>query len=69
MPHRRQAHRGSFGGHFDELVKQFPGQGLEQPHEPRHKRTARLQEKIDIHARLFERAWEVDFGSPDSEWP
>ena len=24
MPHRRQFQKGSFGGHFDELVKHFP---------------------------------------------
>jgi len=25
MPHRRVVKKGSFGGHFDELVKQFAG--------------------------------------------
>ena len=24
MPHRRRKQKGSFGGHFDELVKHFP---------------------------------------------
>lgn len=58
MPHRRQRRKGSFGTHFDELVRHFP------EHEPsadgRKERSAELQEKIDIHALLFERAWQME---------
>jgi hypothetical protein len=65
MPHRRQMHRGSFGAHFDELVKHFPGHDRERG-EPRHQRSSELQEKIDIHAQLFALAWEVDQDGMDS---
>jgi hypothetical protein len=61
MPHRRRVQKGSFGSHFDELVARF--QPSETP--PRSAgngigRSAKLQEKIDIHALLFERAWKLD---------
>lgn len=59
MPHRRARKRGSFSSHFDELVVQFrdePRGGQPRP----EKRSKRLQEKIDIHAMLFRRAWELD---------
>ena len=58
MPHRRTIKKGSFGGHFDELVGHFPEH--QQPAattKDKGKRSAELQEKIDIHALLFERAW------------
>jgi len=59
VPHRRPRKKGSFGSHLDELVALFP------EHEPQTKRSqsdrdAALQEKIDIHARLFESAWGMD---------
>lgn len=61
MPHRRQRSRGSFASHFDDLVVNFP----DRPHAPRRnesstKRSADLQEKVDIHALLFEWAWRLD---------
>lgn len=59
MPHRRRMQRGSFTAHLEELVKHFPGHEHDQPAEPR-RRSPELQEKIDIHARLFELAWELD---------
>jgi len=56
MPHRRRRQKGSFGSHFDELVKQFP-----------HEESARRDKSKDdgespkddgdIHDRLFESAW------------
>ncbi|WP_155263498.1 hypothetical protein [Sphingomonas segetis] len=61
MPHRRRVHKGSFGSHFDELVARFPAD--EMPPPPRKaadSRSAKLQEKIDIHAWLFRQAWQVE---------
>jgi hypothetical protein len=61
MPHRRRVQTGSFGSHFDELVVRFPAH-----EEPRAsgdrpvKRSPKLQEKIDIHAWLFQQAWQVE---------
>ena len=67
MPHRRQVQKGSFGGNIDELVKHFPNDQPETPAGEQHQRSAELQEKIDIHARLFEQAWEVEAGP--GKWP
>jgi hypothetical protein len=52
--------RGSFAGHFDALVPQFPAQAPEAQKKHKQKRSAELQEKLDIHAALFERAWNLD---------
>ena len=61
MPHRRRVQKGSFGGHFDELVSQFPfGQTASRSDNDPAGRSLKLQERIDIHALLFERAWEID---------
>jgi len=65
MPHRRQVQKGSFGAHFDELVKHFSNDTPAAPADQPQQRSAALQEKIDIHARLFEQAWEVDLTPPD----
>ena len=58
MPHSRARKKGSFDSHLDDLVVLFPA------HEPGERRpserSAELQEKIDIHAQLFERAWAMD---------
>ena len=59
LPHRRPLRKGSFDGHFDELVTVFPAQALEPRHE-RAERDPKLQEKIDIHALLFRRAWQLE---------
>jgi hypothetical protein len=60
MPHRRKSEKGSFGGHFDELVTQFPaGAGASSEREVT-KRSRELQDKVDVHALLFERAWKLD---------
>jgi len=60
MPHRRKPKKGSFGSHFDELVAQFPAAQEAEKNEA--KRPREFQEKVDIHAALFERAWKLDGG-------
>ena len=58
MPHRRTVKKGSFAGHFDELLRQFP-----DPETKRREgegRDPKLQEKLDVHAALFEQAWRLD---------
>ena len=60
MPHRRRMERGSFAGHFDALLPQFPAHAEQPEKKHRHARSAELQEKLDIHAALFERAWQVE---------
>jgi hypothetical protein len=61
MPHRRPVQKGSFGSHLDELVARFPtsetpsSSGNGSPNRPQE-----LQDKIDIHALLFERAWKLE---------
>lgn len=59
MPGRRPANKGSFGSHFDELVALFPDVPPAPSEQPRQ-RPAKLQEKIDIHAALLARAWQLD---------
>ena len=58
MTGKRPIIKGSFGGHLDELVKHFPHGDHEQPPSPAVKRD--LQDKRDIHARLFEQAWRLE---------
>jgi hypothetical protein len=65
MPRGRRAQRGNFGGRVDELVKHFTEHQPEQPGAQAHERSSELQEKIDIHARLFELAWELERGDMD----
>lgn len=61
MPHRRRVQKGSFGSHFDELVAQFPGEEAQFPSgNAAAKRSPKLQEKIDIHAWLFQQAWQLE---------
>ena len=60
MPHRRRVRKGSFDGHFDELVTVFPEVHAAQPPGEGTERSAKLQEKIDIHALLFRQAWQLD---------
>ena len=63
MPHRRPRTKGSFGAHFDELVTQFPArQQQRESSRDERGRSAELQEKLDIHALLFERAWQLERG-------
>jgi hypothetical protein len=62
MPHKRPVQKGSFGAHFDELVKHFPHSPHDaQPAPSFSERPGKdLREKLDIHAQLFERAWRLD---------
>jgi len=62
VPHRRPRERGSFGSHFDELVVQFPAEAKQQAPLSRKARSPELQEKLDVHRKLFERAWRMDRG-------
>jgi hypothetical protein len=59
MPHRRKPKKGSFGGHFDELVKHFPHEQREQP---AGKANRASKDERSVHDRLFERAWRKDEG-------
>jgi hypothetical protein len=59
MPHRRTIKKGSFAGHFDDLVTHFADADT-NPKGRRGGRNRKLQEKIDIHAALFEQAWQLE---------
>ncbi|MFL6747460.1 MAG: hypothetical protein ACJ8E6_02050 [Sphingomicrobium sp.] len=67
MPGRRPAKEGSFGGHFDEVVKHFPHQPPPGPSDQPEEDSRTLQEKRDIHALLFERAWRLDSERADEK--
>jgi hypothetical protein len=58
MPHRRKIKKGSFAGHFDELVEQFPDSETKPSKDAR--RDGKLKEKLDVHAALFKQAWSMD---------
>jgi hypothetical protein len=61
MPHRRRVRKGSFKSHFDELVARFSeAETVPSPGDSPPKRPSRLQDKIDIHALLFARAWQAE---------
>lgn len=60
MPHRRRVQKGSFGGHFDELVKHFPAEDRKQPAGESATRSRELQDRIELHAQLFDWAWKMD---------
>ena len=51
MPHRRRVQRGSFGSHFDDLVKHFPDQPAGDEENARSKNARNGRD------RLFESAW------------
>ena len=65
MGSQRPDNKGSFGGQFDELVKHFHHDLPTRPSKSLDKRE--LQEKRDIHALLFERAWNMDRKKQESE--
>jgi len=50
--------KGSFGGHFDELIAQFPAADSKPKQCSAQDR--KLREKLDIHAALFEQAWRME---------
>jgi hypothetical protein len=54
MPHRRKPEKGSFGGHFDELVKHFPGEQLSASSEDKDVPPER---DGSVDDRLFESTW------------
>lgn len=62
MPDRRPPVKGSFGSHFDELVKHFSNNAAIR--KPDRAKTGidpdALKEKIDIHALLFQQAWQLE---------
>jgi hypothetical protein len=55
MPHRRHVKKGSFGGHFDELVTQFPND--EASRQDAAERRKPPKDDGDVHDKLFENAW------------
>lgn len=59
MPHRRPLVKGSFGGHFEEIVKHFTHDRPERTL-PKRADEKSLKEKRDIHALLFEMAWKLE---------
>ena len=64
MSRTRPVKKGSFGSHFDEVVKHFPAEAT-----PRHKPRGDRQPSSDdgnVHDKLFEAAWRKarDEGGP-----
>lgn len=57
MPQRRRVQKGSFGSHFDELVKNFPHEPEKPDGEAREKRDRGDNDPKHINDRLFESAW------------
>ena len=53
MPHRRRIKKGSFGSHFDELVKHVPDDETAPDAADRDKRP----DERHINDKLFESAW------------
>ena len=53
MPHRRRVKKNSFGSHFDDLVKHFPGQPLED----QGTNEGDPKDDRNIRDRLLESAW------------
>ena len=56
MPGRRPVKKGSFGSHFDEVVKHFPH---EEPAKrgDADERSKPSQDDGDVHDKLFKSAW------------
>lgn len=59
MSGERPTKKGSFGGHLEELVKHFPHERASRA-KPKAVDRRSLQEKLDIHAVLFQRAWQLE---------
>jgi len=55
MPGKRPVKEGSFGGHFDELVKHFPHDDGKAP--VREDAGKSGDQVGSVHDKLFERAW------------
>lgn len=56
MPHRRPPKKGSFGAHFDELVKHFHHDRPEPKARDKDSSTDK-PDRDNVHDRLFESAW------------
>ena len=56
MPGRRPVKKGSFGSHFDEVVKHFPHEPSAKRGEP-DKRRKPSKDDRNVHDKLFETAW------------
>ena len=54
MPGKRPVKKGSFGSHFDEVVKHFPH---DEPETKVDKGKANRSDAHNVHDRLFESAW------------
>lgn len=67
MPGKRPFKKGSFGSHFDEVVKHFPHEDLSERDnaKERHKPSP---DDGDIHDRLFESAWRKAHGAQSSSF-
>jgi hypothetical protein len=55
MPGRRTTRKGSFGGHFDELVTHFEDERREPQRSPKQREPG--TKNGNMHDRLFESAW------------
>ncbi|MCL6729090.1 hypothetical protein [Sphingomonas hankyongi] len=67
MSLKRPIKQGSFGGHFDELVKHFPHDRPSASETDAEERRRSLREKRDIHALLFEQAWKLDRSTDEKQ--
>jgi hypothetical protein len=56
MPRRRPDKKGSFGGHFDELVRVFEPEPRSRP-DSGGKPQMPAADDASVHDRLFESAW------------
>jgi hypothetical protein len=55
MPGKRPVKKGSFGSHFDEVVKHFPHEELSDREGEKHRKPS--TDDGDVHDKLFESAW------------
>ena len=60
MPHRRTVKKAASAGTFDEVVRYFPTNTARILSDQAEIEARELQEKRDIHALLFERAWRLE---------
>ena len=67
MPERRQVKKGSFGSHFDEVVKHFPHDELAQRDKDDGRRKP-AKDDGNVHDRLFESAWQKARGAQSSSF-
>ena len=65
MPRRRPFKKGSFAGHFDQLVTHFPQHFPAGHGPPKHKKSNGQPERTDVHRLLFERAREQERSRED----